>query len=197
MRTHVLLGVLTPLVALLVACGGGSGDAGGFGVYETSGDGARFTFTIPAPSDEAAVIQLEEYRVAVGAPPVSYILASGSNEGDEEKTIPTVSIVTDEGATIDTVIAWSKVGDWQNRVNILSEGDLYNQGVSLYNHYLSSDDLLPGAVSGTVLISDEPIHSVKSVFVERNLFDALEAFTEAGGRPKPLRAKKVSSATSP
>jgi len=81
-----------------IACGGGS--EGGFGVYESSSNGAAFTFTIPAPSTSDAILEFESYRVSVEAPQVTYILVEGQNNGDESASIPTISIVNDTGETL-------------------------------------------------------------------------------------------------
>jgi hypothetical protein len=178
-------------VVVFAACVGG--DEGGFGVYESSADGATFTFTIPASESASEIAELEAYRQAVGAPPVSYVLAAGQNNGDEEVSIPTLSIVTESGQTITTVVAWQRVGDWQN---LASDTVRYNEGVRLYNESLRSDDLFPGARSTAVLIADGTIDSVKSVFVDRSLLDAMEAFAEQGGTPKPIKAKKISDIAS-
>jgi hypothetical protein len=186
-RKWMMFGVMVAVASM--ACGGG-GDEGGFGVYESSIDDADFTFTIPAPVDSPEVFRLETYRQDVGADPVTYVLASGVNSGDESRTIPTISVVTDDGASFSTVIAWQVVGDWQE---LASDRTFYNRGVDLYNDFLRTDDLLPGARSTTVLIAEGAIPTVKSVFVERNLIEALEAFTESGGQPKPIKANKVSA----
>ena len=186
-RKWMMFGVMVAVVSM--ACGGGD-EEGGFGMYESSVDDAEFTFTIPAPIDSPEVVRLETYRQDVGADPVTYVLASGVNSGNESRTIPTISVVTDDGASFSTVIAWQVVGDWQPSI---SNPTLYNRGVDLYNDFLRTDDLLPGAKSTTVLIAEGTIPSVKSVFVERNLFEALEAFAESGGQPKPIKAKKVSA----
>lgn len=172
---------LAVLVLVLGACGGdddaggAAGDGapakgdGGPGDYVwESDDGGTVTFHIPAPAGDPVIAKVEAFRAAVPAAQVLYVTVDIDNTGgDEELNLPELSVVTPGGSTLSFVPVWHVVGDWQDRIDINDETDLYDRGVDLYNSQLNLDSVLPGARSHVVLVVDPPgALDVGRVFVQ-------------------------------
>ena len=134
--------ILMVMVAMILsACGGGSSGESGFGTYVYEDEGVKVEYMIPAPEGNTLVAAAETYRAETGAGAASYILASLDNsEGSEEENIPDMRlmIITKKGDTLKTKLAWEAP-----------------DGVAA-----------PGESTTTLLMTDEPIPSMKSVFVE-------------------------------
>jgi hypothetical protein len=117
---------------------------------------------------------VDYFRQAVGAPPVTYIVANVNNvSGGTWLNMYQVVVVTKSGHQIDVGNIDTMIGNWNEQVGT-SNVDLYNNGVELYNE--NSTNLLPGAKGTAVLATDETIDSVARVYVyPAGGFDRVEA----------------------
>ena len=159
----VMLGVLT-------ACGGGSGEPkvassdapsakasvkpGGPGQYGAEYAGAVIKVDVPTPVTDSRVAPLEKFRMAVGAPPVTYYAAEVDNvAGSGEIKLQAITVVTDSGQQVKGTWSSEAVDNWRDRVDINEDTDLYNEAIDLSNG--ATFDLKEGAKGTYVLITPE------------------------------------------
>lgn len=166
-RTTTATGVavLLATVSLLDGCGGSNNDSGdsdsngpngGRGTYAFEHDGAHGTVQVPGDTADPAFAEIEAYRVAVGAPPVTYYLAEVDNtEGEDEIDVQELVIVTDDGDQVEATEIFTLIGDWEDLEGNVDDPNNELNGIALYNAYLNNE-VYPGA-KGTSILASEPL----------------------------------------
>jgi len=145
---------------------------GGPGQYTSGLDGTVVNVDVPAADDDELVVEIETYRKAIDAAPVSYLLVTIDNrEGSDESYFWGITVVTEEGAQIEFLSASEVVGDWF--MDLLDDG-LYDQGVDLSNKHLNKTMVLPGAISETVFMAPQELSSVRSVWLDGQQMEKVE-----------------------
>lgn len=164
------------LVAVLAGCGSTELDeAGGFGTYEVAVDGTRYQVEIPAPDNNELIATVE----AILRPSVDlvYILVAVDNTGGNvERRIFGVSVVTEDGKTVEASFISNRVADALNELDgfpvryyhvdaVPREVETaYAEGLAVFDA-TSQHRALPGA-KFTTLMTVKAFPSVKSVFVD-------------------------------
>ena len=176
----LVAGGLPALVALLVvaACGGEKPDTY---VYESRG--ARFTYTVPAPSDNELVQRVEEYRHKAGGAPVSYILAAMDNSDDlEERYFPDMAVATRENEGVVFLEArW--VFDTRTEE---ADGAVYAEGKAVRAEFREMESAPVGGSAVVLLSSLEFVPSISRVVILASVADAMNE-----GQPPSLDLRKL------
>lgn len=125
-----------------------------------SGPTIRMTVTIPPTN--LRVAKIEACRKALRSPPLSYILVTIDNRsGSKEFRLAGAQIVTPSGATVRAADVPTVVTRWPDAKDVKG----YNRcNVGLYNAWLNTANVLPGAVSTTVLATPSRLSAVKNIW---------------------------------
>lgn len=131
----------------------GEAPAGGPGLYAFEYAGAVGSVMVPTPADDARVQEVEAYREAAGAEPVTYVVAEVDNTaGTDDVNMYSVVVVTEDGQQVELMGISDLLGEW------MGEGSTdYNRGVRLSNEHRFF--LRPGAVGTAVLAVEGELSS--------------------------------------
>jgi len=136
----------------------------GPGTYALTGaDGAVIRFVVPAAPDHPDVVALEAVRVAVGAEPCVYVVATIDNAtGADEVRAPSV-LIEDEAATLVLREAWLVVDLWRGSVAADDPTDLAARVELLSAELAGRGAIASGASGSTVLTAPGVVTAVLAV----------------------------------
>ncbi|MFC6157004.1 hypothetical protein [Kribbella jiaozuonensis] len=130
------------------------------------------TIQVPANIKDPRLEPYGDYRRAANARPITYLIAQVDNQSDDTINMYEVVVVTNDGKQIEATSISNYVDTWRD--SFAGDAMKYNQGIELSNS--SNFYLLPGAKGTAFLGAEQPITTVKRVFVyPAGAFDRVEA----------------------
>lgn len=130
-------------------------------------DGATAIIDVDvAPEDDPELAEIEAFRVAKEAEPVTYFAIEVDNtDSEEDFGFAELALVTEDGQQLVADVIWSVLGDWDY---IDSPGP---SSTELYNAHLGREDVLAGAKSTFFAAAPGDIGSLERVLYITSLLE--------------------------